>query len=96
MKKGFGIGIIGLLVVGGIAYMTGDIAAIYSLAGWLGIFFLASAAFLCIDGFILGARGTFASAKPTRKESRFQSAKTNAFAAIPNVAAALGVYLWVS
>ncbi|WP_242216560.1 hypothetical protein [Bacillus cereus group sp. BfR-BA-01380] len=95
MKKGFVIGIIGLLVVSGIAYMEGDAAAIYPLAGWLGIFFLASAAFLCIDGFILGARGTFVSAKPTRKESRFQSAKTSTFAAIPNVVAALGVYLWV-
>ncbi|MGG2017758.1 hypothetical protein [Bacillus sp. S10(2024)] len=96
MKKGFVMGIIGLLVLSGIAYMKGDTAAIQSLAGWLSVFFLASAAFLCIDGFILGARGTFASEKPTRKESRFQSAKTNAFAAIPNVAAALGVYLWVS
>ncbi len=96
MKKGFVIGSIGLFVVSGIAYMEGDAAMIYSLAGWLSLFFLASAAFLCIDGFILGAQGTFASAKPTRKESRFQSAKTNVFAAIPNVAAALGVYLWVS
>lgn len=96
MKKGFVTGTIGLLVVSGIAYMIGDTAMVYSLAGWLGIFFLASAAFLCIDGFILGARGAFASAKPTRKESRFQSAKTNVFAAIPNVVAALGVYLWVS
>ncbi|MDP7979269.1 hypothetical protein [Bacillus multifaciens] len=96
MKKGFVIGIIGLFLVSSIAYMKGDAAAVYSLASWLNIFFLASAAFLCIDGFILGARGTFASAKPTRKESRFQSAKTNAFAAIPNVAVALGVYLWIS
>ncbi|WP_090918405.1 MULTISPECIES: hypothetical protein [unclassified Bacillus (in: firmicutes)] len=96
MKKGFVMGIIGLFLVSSIACMKEDAAAIYSLAGWLGVFFLASAVFLCIDGFILGARGTFASAKPTRKESRFQSAKTNAFAAIPNMTAALGVYLWLS
>ncbi|ENQ3108143.1 hypothetical protein SAMN04488168_11740 [Bacillus sp. 491mf] len=96
MKKGFVIGIIGLFVVSGIAYMTGDAAMVYPFAGWLGLFFLASAVFLCIDGFILGARGTFTSAKPTRKESRFQSAKMNAFAAIPNMAASLGVYLWLS
>ncbi|WP_020063396.1 hypothetical protein [Bacillus sp. 123MFChir2] len=96
MKKGFVIGIIGLFLVSSIAYMIGDAAMVYSLAGWLSAFFLASAAFLCIDGFILGGRGTFASEKPTRKESRFQSAKMNAFAAIPNVVAALGVYVWVS
>ncbi|MCM3737701.1 hypothetical protein M3215_18405 [Bacillus cytotoxicus] len=96
MKKGFVVGMIGLFVVSGIAYMEGDAAMLYPLAGWLSLFFLASAAFLCIDGFILGSRGTFISAKPTRKESRFQSAKMNVFAAIPNVVAALGVYVWVS
>ncbi|HDX9580656.1 TPA: hypothetical protein ROX88_004321 [Bacillus pseudomycoides] len=96
MKKGFVVGIIGLFVVSGIAYMEGDAAMLYPLAGWLSLFFLASAAFLCIDGLILGSRGTFISAKPTRKESRFQSAKMNVFAAIPNVVAALGVYVWVS
>lgn len=96
MKKGFVTGIIGLVVVSGGAYMIGDAAMVYLSLVWLSLFFLASAVFLCLDGFILGARGTFISAKPTRKESRFQSAKMNTFAAIPNVVAALGVYLWLS
>lgn len=96
VKKGLALGILGFLIVLVVSYWKEDLSIVYWLAGCFSLFLIANAVALLVDGFILGARGTFFSAKPTRKVSRFQAAKTYAFAAISNVITALGGYVWVS
>ncbi|MDM5157071.1 hypothetical protein QUF88_25645 [Bacillus sp. DX1.1] len=95
MKKGLALGSLGLIIVLVVSYWKADLSIVYWLAGCFSLFLIANAVALLVDGFILGARGTFFSEKPKRKVSRFQAAETFVFAAIPNIVTALGVYVWL-